>query len=151
MNKIEQSIVDTNLHKAKVKEYIYKIIDELKLRAEYHDSSKLMSPELEVFAEYTPKLKGTEFGTEKYDKQLKEMDIAIKHHYANNRHHPDHWPLGINDMDLIDILEMVIDWKASSLRQNTGNAICDITKNKERFNYSEDLHNIFKNTLRIFE
>ena len=45
---------------------------------------------------------------------------AIDHHYANNRHHPEHWPNGINDMTLMDLIEMLADWKAATARNKNG-------------------------------
>lgn len=151
MNEIDKSKLDTQAHQEVVKMYINRLVAMLSDRALYHDATKLMSPELEVFAEYTPKLKNTVFGTEEYQKQLDEMQVALKHHYANNRHHPEHFPDGIRGMNLIDLLEMVADWKASSLRQNTGNALVDIQKNQERFGYSDDIAQILKNTIELFE
>lgn len=151
MNPVDKSKIDTQAHQEVVKMYVSRLTGMLQDRAQYHDATKLMSPELEVFAEYTPKLAKTTFGTEEYTAQLQEMQVALKHHYANNRHHPEHFPNGIRGMNLIDLLEMVADWKASSLRQNTGNALVDIEKNQQRFGYSDDLAAILKNTVELFE
>jgi Family of unknown function (DUF5662) len=151
MNPVDKSKIDTQAHQEVVKMYIERLVSMLHDRASYHDATKLMSPELEVFAEYTPKLAKTTFGSPEYDDQLKDMQIALKHHYANNRHHPEHFPNGVRGMNLIDLLEMVADWKASSLRQHTGNALVDIEKNQERFGYSDDLAAILKNTVELFE
>ena len=54
-------------------------------------------------------------------------------------------------MNLIDLIELVCDWKSSSLRQNPEKAIVDIEKNQERFGYSDDLAAILKNTVELFE
>jgi hypothetical protein len=42
------------------------IIDFLR-RAEEHDQSKLESPEVEMFTEYTPKLATSTYGSEEYE------------------------------------------------------------------------------------
>jgi hypothetical protein len=89
------------------------MINELSKRAVNHDKSKLESPEKEIFEEYTPKLKGTTYGSEEYKEFLKEMKPALDHHYANNRHHPEHFKNGVNDMNLFDLLEMAADWLAA--------------------------------------
>lgn len=151
MNVLEKSKIETETHRDVVRQYIHQVIDLLLDRAKYHDVSKLMTPEVETFAEYTPKLKNTVFGSDEYNNQLKEMHVALEHHYAHNRHHPEHFPNGISGMTIVDVLEMLVDWKASSLRQNTGNALIDIKRNQERFGYSNDLADIFKNTIELFE
>lgn len=79
------------------------------------------------------------------------MGVALEHHYANNRHHPEHHKDGIRGMTLVDIVEMFCDWKAASMRHNNGDMLTSIEKNKERFKYSDELEQIFKNTMRILE
>jgi hypothetical protein len=37
------------------------------------------------------------------------MAPALKHHYENNRHHPEHFKNNIDDMNLIDLIEMLCD------------------------------------------
>jgi hypothetical protein len=41
---------------------------------------------------------------------------------------------------------MLIDWKASSLRQNDGNILQSLKENKERYGISDQLMKIFENT-----
>ena len=67
------------------------------------------------------------------------------------RHHPEHFPNGINDMNLIDVLEMFCDWVASSKRHNDGNILKSIDINKERFNMPDELVSIMRNTAAYFE
>ncbi len=80
----EDCIRDTQEHIEQVKEYIAMCIIELTNRALVHDKSKLESPELEIFTEYTPKLKDSTYGSDEYKEFLKGMQEALKHHYANN-------------------------------------------------------------------
>lgn len=49
-------------------------------------------------------------------------------------------------MNLIDLLEMICDWKASSERHADGNIFNSIEVNQKRFGYSDDLKKILKNT-----
>ena len=139
---------DTLEHIYSVKEKLMLIILKLATRAEEHDLSKLSSPEKKVFDEVTPKLRGLEYGSEEYKEQLKEMRIALEHHYANNRHHPEHFENGINDMNLVDVIEMFCDWLAATERHNTGDIIASININQKRFGMSDELANIFKNTVK---
>ena len=59
-------------------------------------------------------------------------------------------PNGIRGMDLLDIVEMICDWKASSVKHK-GDIYNSIKIGKERFNYSSDLEQIFNNTAKLFE
>ena len=79
------------------------------------------------------------------------MSVALNHHYAANRHHPEHFSKGIDDMTLVDIVEMLCDWKAASLRQNDGNLLKSIEINAQRFGYDDQLKRIFINTARLFD
>lgn len=112
-----------------------------------HDASKLETPEKEIFDEYTPKLKDCTYNSKEYKIFLEEMKVALNHHYENNRHHPEHFEKGIQDMDLIDIVEMLMDWWASAERHKDGNIFKSIEINQKRFGYSDDLKNIMLNTI----
>ena len=143
--------VETQKHIEAVRKYIRFMIDKIDMRGVKHDASKLESPEVDVFAEYTPKLNNTTFGSEEYYQNLEHMKSALDHHYASNRHHPEHFVNGINDMTLIDILEMFCDWKASTLRHNDGNLLKSIEINAERFNMDGQLKQILLNTARMID
>lgn len=58
---------------------------------------------------------------------------------------------GINDMTLIDIVEMLCDWKASTLRHNDGNLLKSIDTNAQRFGFDDQLKQIFINTAKMFD
>lgn len=63
---------------------------ELMRRATTHDRTKLISPEREMFAEMTRKLRGLTYGSPEYKDCLNEMlGKALGHHYQHNRHHPE--------------------------------------------------------------
>ncbi len=147
----EDCIRDTKEHIAQVREFMMMFAQELIHRALVHDQSKLESPEVEIFTEYTPKLKHSTYGSDEYKTFLKEMQVALDHHYANNSHHPEFHSSGIRGMDLADIVEMFCDWKAATMRHANGNIKKSIEINKDRFGYSDDLKEIFKNSIKIFE
>ena len=148
---MESSKKETLEHKQMVVKLMNVFVTELLNRACSHDNSKLEDPEVTLFDEYTPKLAKCTYGSEEYNQYLKEMKVALDHHYAVNKHHPEHFPNGIKDMNLIDLIEMICDWKASTLRHNDGNILSSIDKNQERFGYSHELAQILKNTVKIFE
>lgn len=143
--------VETQKHIEIVRKYLRLITDKLTTRGVEHDKLKLESPEVEIFAEYTPKLAECTYGSDEYYSFLKEMDTALQHHYANYRHHPEHFEHGINDMTLIDIVEMLCDWKASTLRHNDGNLLKSIDTNAQRFGFDDQLKQIFINTAKMFD
>lgn len=143
--------VETQKHIETVRKYIRFMIDKIEMRGVKHDASKLETPEVELFAEVTPKLAATTYGSEEYNGFLDKLKPALDHHYASNRHHPQHFVNGINDMTLIDIIEMFCDWKASTLRQNDGNLLKSIETNAERFNMDGQLKQILMNTARMID
>jgi hypothetical protein len=139
---------DTMRHINRVAELLGGAADELIRRGENHDASKLENPEKEYFDQYTPKLGHSSYGTEEYNGFLKDLKVALNHHYASNSHHPEHYPEGINDFDLFDLMEMFFDWKASSERHEDGNIYRSIDINKDRFKMSEQIVKIFQNTAK---
>ena len=122
------------------------IIPELQKRSKNHDKSKLESPEKETYDEFIPKLREEKYGTPEYLKLRAEMEKkGLKHHYESNRHHPEHFKDGINDMTLIDVLEMFSDWYAASLVSDT-DFVDGLKMNKSRMNISDQLYIILMNT-----
>lgn len=140
------STADTLDHIEKVRARLTIVIDELRARAAVHDYSKLDSPEKEAYDVLTPRLAGLTYGSDAYRASLAEMKPAIAHHYASNSHHPEHYPDGIAGMSLLDLVEMVCDWKAASLRHNDGNFAESLEINRTRFGMSDQLAAIFENT-----
>jgi hypothetical protein len=163
-----------------------------------HDRSKLESPEMEMFEQFTDRLAGMTYGSEEYKYCLEEMkQTALGHHYENNRHHVEYFPdlpkdpkavalcesvltglrqiktsypddeyafgyaidlieghkrsleSSVNHMNLIDVLEMVCDWKAATLRHNDGDIHKSVEINTERFGLSAQLVNIILNTIPL--
>lgn len=53
----------------------------------------------------------------------------------------------IKGMSLLDLLEMLCDWKAATLRHNDGDILRSIEINQKRFGYSDELKQILLNTV----
>jgi len=152
LSKNEQATnFDTCLHIQKVQHYMHIFIKDMLDRIEEHDQSKLRHPEVEIFAEYTSKLADCTYGSPEYNGFRKAMSTALAHHYANNRHHPEFHKNGIDDMNLVDVLEMLADWKAASTRHNNGNIRKSIEINGNRFNISPQLIKTLENTVELFD
>lgn len=148
---IDECRVETQKHIEKVRHYIRILTDKLTSRGVNHDKVKLESPEVEIFAEFTPQLAKTTYGSDEYQAALAGMKPALDHHYANSRHHPEHFVNGITDMNLVDIVEMLCDWKAASERQMNGNLLHSIEMNAKRFEYGEQLKQILMNTAKLLD
>ena len=128
-----------------------KVIAALQRRLLKHDSTKLASPEVELFDGVTEKLSGVTYGSPEYNALLERLKPALAHHYQNNRHHPEHFKRGITDMTLVDLMELLCDWKAASLRHTDGNIRKSIEINQQRFGYSDELKQILVNTIEMLE
>lgn len=137
---------DTFRHIERVRNLLNACVIELLKRGELHDQTKLESPEVALFTEYTPKLAGVTYGSDEYKEFLSLMRPALEHHYAHNRHHPEHHKNGVEDMNLLDIVEMLCDWKAASERHNDGNIRKSIEVNADRFCLSPQMVRVLENT-----
>lgn len=147
-NKITSCIAETYKHVQSVQEKLSIFVKDLVDRGLNHDRSKFEEPELSVFAEHTPELAKTEYGSPAYKELLTKVQVAIDHHYANNRHHPENWANGVDDMTLVDLIEMLCDWKAATERNKNGNIKKSIEINADRYRISPQLRKILDNTVR---
>lgn len=141
---------DTIEHIKLVDTYLRFLAHQLLIRGQEHDLSKLSSPEKEAFDLHTPNLQNLVYGSEEYQQSLDDMEEALKHHYANNRHHPNHFENGIKGMTIVDVDEMFADWCATTLKYEHGDINKSIEFNKDRFEYGEVLEAIFKNTVKEY-
>jgi hypothetical protein len=185
------STQDTKKHIETVRGFLGDIQGNIAGRSLLHDQSKLDEPEKSMYDEFTPKLRGSTYGSDEYNHFLKDMGVALKHHYENNTHHPEHYkmwqcpicggvfnsedaPIGITDirlcpkcsshgaiyesavvpvtgiygMSLLDLIEMLADWKAAGMRHANGNIEQSLEINRKRFDMSDQLFEIFKNTVK---
>jgi len=144
------SKLETLKHQKRVAGLMASAIVDLQIRAHTHDESKLSAAEKPLFDLYTPKLKGSTYGSEEYKGFLAGLKPALDHHYKHNNHHPEYHEHGIDDMTILDLFEMFFDWKAASERHDIGNIFSSILINKERFGMSDQLVKIFENTARKY-
>lgn len=126
---------DTLAHINQVRELLAEVQTNLSERSRVHDASKLEDPERAVFDEFTPKLRTSTYGSDEYKAFLVGMGEGLQHHYAHNSHHPEHYPGGFYEMTLLDVIEMLADWKAATMRHDDGDLAKSIVMNAERFGY----------------
>lgn len=134
------STQDTLRHIFTVREHLDEILANLVRRGILHDASKLEDPEREGYDRLTTRLKDVTYGSEEYRAALDEAAETIAHHYAHNRHHPEHFPNGIADMTMLDLLEMLADWKAASLRTKGGSLAQSLPHNQQRWGIPDNLY-----------
>ena len=135
-------------HKVQVFRFMFKVMCKIFKRAFIHDFSKFGKHEAPYFAK-AKGLKNFEYGSLEYKKMIKEtLKPALDHHYKNNSHHPEFHEKGINDMGLLDQIEMLCDWKASTLRTKNGDIKKSLELNQNRFGYSENTKNKYINLLK---
>lgn len=141
---------ETLVHSQRVGALIGELVKELLDRSWSHDRSKTEPPEVDVFNEYTPRLKHSTYGSDEYQSFLAGMGEGLAHHYASNRHHPEHFADGVNDMTLVDVVEMLADWKAATERHADGDLGRSLTIQQERFGLSDQLVKILRNTASAY-
>jgi hypothetical protein len=138
-------------HIAQVRGLLLGVVFDLLERAHRHDRSKLESPEREIFDEFTPLLRDTTYGSDEYKSYLEQMGEGLAHHYAANDHHPEHFAQGVDEMDLVQLLEMLCDWLAATRRHADGDIQASITKNRQRFGYGPEIERLLRNTVGRLE
>lgn len=91
---------ELNISKFELEKNIYK-----------HDMSKFSDEEFDAYRNYF-------FPCSNEEKDEEIFDLAWKHHYEHNPHHPQYWRKDnyIMDMPNIYIAEMLCDWEAMSMK-----------------------------------
>ena len=145
------STTETLKHSLRVGELMGEPIRELVDRSVKHDLSKTQDPELAVFNEFTPKLKDSTYGSDEYKGFLAAMGDGLAHHYASNRHHPEHFTHGVEGMTLVDLIEMLVDWRAATERHADGDLRKSLAVQRERFGISDQLLQILTNTAAYYD
>jgi hypothetical protein len=109
----------TRAHIHRVRTLLDEMCMQLLTRGKTHDASKFDPIEagpLQVMQDLIDKEGPASFGSDEYRRRTALLGPMLDHHYANNRHHPEHYPDGVAGMDMIDMIEMFVDWKAASER-----------------------------------
>lgn len=145
---MKDSTQETEAHIKRVVDLLTDCLDNIARRQDAHDASKLESPEKEGFDEVTNALRGITYGSDEYKAQLAKLKPALDHHYAHNSHHPEHFPNGIDGMSLLDLIEMLCDWKAAGERHADGSMERSLRLNKDRFKISDQLQAVLDNTAK---
>lgn len=120
---------------------------ELSRRGQVHDQSKFDPVEkgpLDEMQRLIDEEGQAPYGSEEYKRRTALLGPMLEHHYANNPHHPEHYPNGIAGMDLFDLMEMFFDWKAASERGEE--SAMGLSHSIQRFSIEPQLASILQNT-----
>lgn len=112
---------------------------ELVKRCSVHDDSKFMAAEVEAFillenkeAMMNPKVTLDE-----------KQKAALRLHWQNNSHHPEHYS-DVTMMTDLDLMEMACDCNARSMQYGTDLLDFIEVRQNERFHFSEDMYEKYK-------
>lgn len=148
---VYDSTQDTQDHIKKVQDLLHEVQVRIAERSISHDASKLREPEKSVYEKFVLTVREIEkefgYGSPEYMAYVKSDDVQEfnKLHFGANRHHPEHFENGVNEMTLVDLVEMLCDWQASASR--SGHRV-NLDANKKRFKLSDQLYEIFQNTAK---
>lgn len=140
------------LHIRQVGTNLKEVCNDLFDRAIRHDESKWSKHEFPYIAEHGHKMKDVKFGTPEYAEQKKLLGSMIQHHNSLNRHHPEHFGVTsdkfspVNNMCLMDIIEMLADWRAAAGRNKDGSLMNSINVCCEKYKISDQLKLVLINT-----
>jgi hypothetical protein len=143
------SLPDTLAHIDRVHHFLTRMAAALADRAEAHDDSKRVEPEKSAYDRAVPEMRKHPYGSPGYKAATELLGPALEHHFEHNSHHPEHYPEGIEGMDLIDLVEMLCDWRAAAERP-PGNGTVRMDVNRERYGIEPQLASILENTLHRY-
>jgi len=138
-------------HKFVVLQHLNSIIQELIKRAESHDNSKFSEDEFSSLVQGSEEIRKHPYGSPEYEEMRKKWSKLFEIHYKKNPHHPENHEDGIDGMTLVDLIEMLVDWKAASLRSGHKDITTSIKIGTEKFNINPQLVKILENTARAYK
>lgn len=133
-------------HITRVRKHIATFVQLLIKRSLNHDNSKLQEPELTWWTEMDKEPRFP-YGSKEYKEKMKRCEKVFKHHYSYNRHHPEFYEKGVNDMTLVDIVEMMCDWLGYKQTISITEALNVCDEQMKRYNISNELRQVIFNTL----
>lgn len=116
-----------------------RLIHELERRSLAHDLSKLSTDEIEGFVRINRAAREHAYGSEEYVESMRREKAptgCITLHLSRNSHHPE-FHENDRDMGWLDIIEMVLDWKAASDTYGKNTLRDGLAVHRERFEFTE--------------
>lgn len=143
---------ETVRHIRRVHELLSDAALELLRRGREHDKSKFAPVEMNALERLHAHISvhgPLPYGSPEYRARTAILGPMLEHHYANNSHHPEHYPNGVAGMDLFDLIEMFFDWQAA-VERNGDDAI-NLSYTADKYGLPEMLVSILRNTATRME
>jgi hypothetical protein len=109
--KASSYLEENEAHIAEFQQAIEDLCSALKRRAKTHDASKLKEPELTQYTEAEHELEKFKPGSKSYLTFAQKHSIILDRHYSKNPHHVEHFENGFDDMTILDLIDVLVDWK----------------------------------------
>lgn len=125
-------------HRDTVRMNIQRLTQELDRRALTHDLSKLSKDEIGGFARINRAAREHPYGSPEYRESMrreKGPDGCITLHFSRNSHHPE-FHADPQSMGFLDIVEMVLDWKAAADTYGQNTLREGLAVQRDRFAFS---------------
>ena len=123
-------------HRETVRTFMNVLADQIRHRGEMHDRSKLQPDEFDSQVRINIAGLQYEYGSPEMLEVLREEKEGIELHYKRNSHHPE-YHYDIKRMNFLDIIEMVIDWKAAALAYGGQDYRKNLPSMRERFEFTD--------------
>jgi hypothetical protein len=126
---------------------------EVMRRGNQHDDSKYETAEFLPYSEVIEEFERHPYGSKGREKVYASIKPAVDHHLKHNRHHPEFFADGIEGMNLVDLLEMIVDWNAATQNHPKvpGDLMTSLHIATEKYKISPQLARILYNTAIDFE
>jgi len=135
-------------HRAILGRFMLRVCLRLLKRAWRHDLSKYNPRECHDLVLARHKYAGVIPSSPEYIKSLELVTSSLDYHFQANSHHPEHFMLidnqffglgaSVEGMPLLDVIEMLCDWKANSVSRSPGESFASIIRiQKEKYNITE--------------
>jgi hypothetical protein len=141
------SRIDTSDHIRKVAVLLHVVAKELMDRADGHDASKLIEPEVSGFNQSQKDWRVSPMALMSIGQGLRLISRSLSITTKGIVTILSSMLMGWHDMTLVDLIEMIVDWEASARRNPRGRAIDVIDMQQKRFNLDDQLTAVIKNTL----
>ena len=151
-----ESVPHTNRHISLVRDLLYQFAVDVAARGDVHDKSKFDPVEqgpLDELQRLTDAEGPAAYGTPEYERRKTLLAPMIAHHHAVNSHHPEFYRpghpdgTGIAGMDLLDLVEMFLDWRAANVDRD-GGAPMNLSYSIQKHGIPPMLESIFRNTAK---
>lgn len=109
-----KTLLEMLRHNRLVRAFIAQLSNALGMRGLEHDTSKFGFDEFGTIVRIKGIARRFAYGSPEYGSELDANREALNAHLLHNSHHPECHAGGIDDMSLLDIVEMVCDWKAAN-------------------------------------